>query len=93
MNSLQIKEVDNEVLADADAYLREHKILELFEVRNTYEPSVPLQSLRFAIYGLYNATHQLSVAKSGIKVTDALTLNLNELPDCVRLMADCLIAI
>lgn len=32
MNSLQIKEVDNEVLNDADGYLREHKILELFEV-------------------------------------------------------------
>ena len=35
MNSLQITEVDNEVLADADAYLREHKILELFEVSHT----------------------------------------------------------
>ena len=32
MNSLQVTEVDNEVLADADQYLREHKILELFEV-------------------------------------------------------------
>ena len=32
MNALQINEVDNEVLNDADQYLREHKILELFEV-------------------------------------------------------------
>ena len=33
MNALQVNEVDNEVLNDADQYLREHKILELFEVR------------------------------------------------------------
>ena len=33
MNALQINEVDNEVLNDADQYLREHRILELFEVR------------------------------------------------------------
>ena len=32
MNSLGINEVDNEVLNNADSYLREHKILELFEV-------------------------------------------------------------
>ena len=32
MNALQINEVDNEVLNDADQYLREHKILEPFEV-------------------------------------------------------------
>ena len=32
MNSLGINEVDNDVLNDADQYLREHKILELFEV-------------------------------------------------------------
>ena len=32
MNALGINEVDNEVLNDADAYLRQHKILELFEV-------------------------------------------------------------
>ena len=32
MNSLAVKDVDNEVLADADAYLRKHKICELFEV-------------------------------------------------------------
>ena len=32
MNSLAVKDVDNEVLADADEYLRKHKICELFEV-------------------------------------------------------------
>ena len=32
MNSLGINDVDNEVLNDADQYLRQHKILELFEV-------------------------------------------------------------
>ena len=30
-NPLQIPDVDNEVLREADVYLREHKILELFE--------------------------------------------------------------
>ena len=33
MNALGINEVDNEVLTEADQYLRQHKILELFEVR------------------------------------------------------------
>ena len=32
MNALGITDVDNEVLNDADQYLRKHKILELFEV-------------------------------------------------------------
>ena len=32
MNPLGINDVDNEVLNDADQYLRQHKILELFEV-------------------------------------------------------------
>ena len=32
MNSLALKDVDNEVLNEADEYLRKHKILELFEV-------------------------------------------------------------
>ena len=32
MNSLGITDVDNEVLNSADGYLRQHKILELFEV-------------------------------------------------------------
>lgn len=32
MNPLALKDVDNEVLKDADDYLRKHKILELFEV-------------------------------------------------------------
>ena len=31
-NPLQIADVDNEVLREADEYLRKHKILELFEV-------------------------------------------------------------
>ncbi len=35
MNSLGINEVDNDVLNDADQYLRQHKILELFEVSQT----------------------------------------------------------
>ena len=30
-NPLQIPDVDNEVLREADEYLRKHKILELFE--------------------------------------------------------------
>ena len=34
VNALGVHGVDNEVLNDADQYLREHKILELFEVRN-----------------------------------------------------------
>ena len=31
-NPLAIPDVDNEVLREADEYLRKHKILELFEV-------------------------------------------------------------
>ena len=31
-NPLMISDVDNELLRDADEYLRKHKILELFEV-------------------------------------------------------------
>jgi hypothetical protein len=31
-NPLIIADVDNELLRDADEYLRKHKILELFEV-------------------------------------------------------------
>ena len=31
-NQLAINDVDNEVLREADDYLRQHKILELFEV-------------------------------------------------------------
>lgn len=32
-NPLMVQDVDNELLRDADEYLRKHKILELFEVR------------------------------------------------------------
>ncbi len=32
MNPLALQDVDNEMLRDADEYLRKHKILELFEV-------------------------------------------------------------
>lgn len=32
MNPLALQDVDNEVLKEADQYLRDHKILELFEV-------------------------------------------------------------
>lgn len=32
MNPLALQDVDNEMLKDADNYLRKHKILELFEV-------------------------------------------------------------
>lgn len=53
MNSLQINEVDNEVLNDADQYLREHKILELFEVSTNDKQSF----LRFSPY-LACATQQ-----------------------------------
>jgi hypothetical protein len=35
MNPLALQDVDNEMLRDADEYLRKHKILELFEVRPT----------------------------------------------------------
>ena len=31
-NPLGVEDVDNEVLREADEYLRQHKILELFEV-------------------------------------------------------------
>ena len=31
-NPLQIPDVNNEVLREADEYLRKHKVLELFEV-------------------------------------------------------------
>ena len=34
-NSLGISDVDNEVLNEADQYLRKHKILELFEVSHS----------------------------------------------------------
>ena len=34
-NPLQIPDVDNEVLREADEYLRKHKILELFEDMTT----------------------------------------------------------
>jgi hypothetical protein len=32
-NPLALHDVDNEMLKDADDYLRKHKILELFEVK------------------------------------------------------------
>jgi hypothetical protein len=32
MNPLALQDLDNEVLKEADQYLRDHKILELFEV-------------------------------------------------------------
>lgn len=32
MNPLALQDVDNEVMKEADQYLRDHKILELFEV-------------------------------------------------------------
>ena len=35
MNPLALQDVDNEMLRDADEYLRKHKILELFEVSHT----------------------------------------------------------
>jgi hypothetical protein len=31
MNPLALQDVDNEMLRDADEYLRKHKIIELFE--------------------------------------------------------------
>ena len=31
-NPLMVQDIDNELLRDADEYLRKHKILELFEV-------------------------------------------------------------
>lgn len=31
-NPLMVQDVDNELLRDADEYLRKHKVLELFEV-------------------------------------------------------------
>ena len=45
MNALGISEVDNEVLNDADQYLRQHKILELFEVSHDSH-RLRLQGLR-----------------------------------------------
>lgn len=37
MNPLALQDVDNEMLRDADEYLRKHKILELFEVSFSFE--------------------------------------------------------
>ena len=37
MNPLALQDVDNEMLRDADEYLRKHKILELFEVSSRCE--------------------------------------------------------
>ncbi len=31
-NPLMVQDVDNELLRDADEYLRKHKVLDLFEV-------------------------------------------------------------
>lgn len=36
MNPLALQDVDNEMLRDADEYLRKHKILELFEVGTAF---------------------------------------------------------
>ena len=43
-NPLQIEDVDNEVLREADDYLRNHKILELFEVSFYHMPVLSLIS-------------------------------------------------
>jgi hypothetical protein len=39
-NPLMIADVDNELLRDADEYLRKHKILELFEVTHIFITSI-----------------------------------------------------
>jgi hypothetical protein len=36
MNPNALQDVDNEVLRSADEYLRQHKILDLFEVRSKF---------------------------------------------------------
>lgn len=36
MNPLALQDLDNEVLKEADQYLRDHKILELFEVSYSF---------------------------------------------------------
>ena len=41
-NPLMIQDVDNELLRDADEYLRKHKILDLFEVST--KPTHPSRS-------------------------------------------------
>jgi len=38
MNPLALQDLDNEVLKEADQYLRDHKILELFEVSYIAQP-------------------------------------------------------
>ena len=35
-NPLMVSDADNELLRDADEYLRKHKILELFEVSSSH---------------------------------------------------------
>ena len=55
MNSLALKDVDNEVLNEADEYLRKHKILELFEV-STLFPSNTLLSLKISCFNTYFAS-------------------------------------
>lgn len=44
MNPLALQDVDNEMLRDADEYLRKHKILELFEVSRLTSNSVGLDN-------------------------------------------------
>ena len=44
-NPLQVPEVDNEVLKEADEYLRKHKLLELFEVSKC-QKLIPYRTLR-----------------------------------------------
>ena len=40
MNPLALQDLDNEVLKEADQYLRDHKILELFEVSYSFQSLV-----------------------------------------------------
>lgn len=61
MNSLAVKDVDNEVLADADEYLRKHKICELFEVSilDVSKPLFILHSISLQNSFQFNSTIHL----------------------------------
>ena len=57
MNPLALQDVDNEMLRDADDYLRKHKILELFEVRTSFKLSGPDNSACLQAAGQYRTIY------------------------------------
>ena len=64
MNPLALQDVDNEMLRDADEYLRKHKILELFEVN----PST--QSNNLCLCAGFDDSFGLQVARQRWAILD-----------------------